>query len=56
MKIGPAAALRHAGNVPEVIFMRKTSIGGQAVIEGVMMRGRNNIAIAVRSKDGINMP
>ena len=35
--------------------MRKTSIGGQAVIEGVMMRGRNNIAIAVRNKDGINI-
>jgi Protein of unknown function (DUF1385). len=35
--------------------MRKTLIGGQAVIEGVMMRGRSNVAIAVRSKDGINL-
>ena len=35
--------------------MRKTSIGGQAVIEGVMMRGRKNVAIAVRNKDGINI-
>ncbi len=29
-----------------------TSIGGQAVIEGVMMRGPHNIAIAVRKPDG----
>ena len=26
--------------------------GGQAVIEGVMMRGRENVAIAVRRPDG----
>ncbi|MBL7208591.1 MAG: DUF1385 domain-containing protein, partial [Dehalococcoidia bacterium] len=26
--------------------------GGQAVIEGVMMRGRGNMAIAVRRPDG----
>lgn len=31
---------------------RKTSIGGQAVIEGVMMRGPEKVAIAVRKPDG----
>ncbi len=31
--------------------MHKTSIGGQAVIEGVMMRGPKEIAIAVRKPD-----
>lgn len=30
----------------------KTSIGGQAVIEGVMMRGKTSEAIAVRSESG----
>lgn len=30
---------------------RKTSIGGQAIIEGVMMRGPQDIAIAVRKPD-----
>ena len=30
----------------------KTSIGGQAVIEGVMMRGPKEYAVAVRKKDG----
>ena len=29
-----------------------TSIGGQAVIEGVMMRGPKEIATAVRKSDG----
>ena len=29
----------------------KTSIGGQAVMEGVMMRGPKEIAIAVRKPD-----
>ena len=29
-----------------------TSIGGQAVIEGVMMRGPKETAIAVRKPDG----
>ncbi len=32
--------------------IHKTSIGGQAVIEGVMMRGPRKIAIAVRKPDG----
>ena len=31
----------------------KTSIGGQAVLEGVMMRGKSGIATAVRDTDGI---
>ncbi|MFW5648653.1 MAG: DUF1385 domain-containing protein [Candidatus Alkaliphilus sp. MAG34] len=31
--------------------IKPTSIGGQAVIEGVMMKGPKNIAIAVRSPD-----
>ncbi|MBE5741800.1 MAG: peptide chain release factor N(5)-glutamine methyltransferase [Clostridiales bacterium] len=31
----------------------KTSIGGQAVLEGVMMRGKSGIATAVRDSDGI---
>lgn len=32
--------------------MRKTSIGGQALIEGLLMMGPENIAIAVRKPDG----
>lgn len=32
--------------------MKKTSIGGQAVIEGVMMKGPESIAIAIRRPDG----
>ncbi|MBR2385325.1 MAG: hypothetical protein IKA99_06950, partial [Clostridia bacterium] len=31
----------------------KTSIGGQAVLEGVMMRGKSGIATAVRDPDGV---
>lgn len=31
---------------------KKTSIGGQAVIEGVMMRGPEKVAIAIRKPDG----
>jgi len=31
---------------------KKTSVGGQAVIEGVMMRGTKSIATAVRKSDG----
>ena len=31
----------------------KTSIGGQAVMEGVMMRGRTSMATSVRDQDGI---
>ena len=32
--------------------MAKLSIGGQAVIEGVMMRGPKDVAVAVRKADG----
>ena len=32
--------------------MRRTNIGGQAVIEGVMMRGKKIYALAVRTPDG----
>lgn len=32
---------------------KKVSIGGQAVIEGVMMRGKSSMATAVRDEDGI---
>lgn len=32
---------------------KKTSIGGQAVLEGVMMRGKSGIATAVRDSEGI---
>lgn len=32
--------------------LRRTHIGGQALIEGVMMRGRYNWAVAVREPDG----
>ena len=30
----------------------KTSVGGQAILEGVMMRGPEKIAMAVRKPDG----
>lgn len=33
--------------------MRNTTVGGQAVIEGVMMRGHKGIATAVRNPEGI---
>lgn len=32
--------------------MRKCDVGGQAVIEGVMMRGTKGTAIAVRRENG----
>lgn len=32
--------------------MRKCDVGGQAVIEGVMMRGKKGVATAVRKEDG----
>ena len=31
---------------------KKTSIGGSALIEGIMMRGPSKMAIAVRKSDG----
>lgn len=36
----------------EKAILKKTSIGGQALIEGVMMRGGEKIAVAVRKPDG----
>ena len=33
--------------------IKKTSIGGQAVMEGVMMRGESSMATAVRDEDGV---
>lgn len=31
---------------------KKPNVGGQAVIEGVMMRGKTHVAVAVRQPDG----
>lgn len=36
----------------EQVCMKKTSIGGQALIEGVMMRGPQRTAMAVRHTSG----
>ena len=36
----------------EVIGLRKTNIGGEALIEGIMMKGPEAIAIAIRTSDG----
>lgn len=33
------------------IFMKRTSIGGQAILEGVMMRGKKMYAVAIRKPD-----
>jgi uncharacterized protein YqhQ len=46
--IAPAAA----PDAPDKAAIRPTHIGGQALIEGVMMRGRLNWAVAVRTADG----
>ena len=32
--------------------VRRTNIGGQAIIEGVMMRGKKMYSIAVRTPEG----
>ena len=32
--------------------MKYSGIGGQAVLEGIMMRGRDSYSIAVRKEDG----
>lgn len=40
------------GKNEQACNIHKTSIGGQAVIEGVMMRGPRDIAISVRKPDG----
>ena len=46
-----------SANKPRAVFdesgvVRQTHVGGQALIEGVMMRGRCNWALAVRRPDG----
>lgn len=41
-----------SNNKKNCSVLHKTSIGGQAVIEGVMMRGPKQIATAVRKPDG----
>ena len=40
-------------NKPAVQEQFKTSIGGQAIIEGILMRGPKKQSIVVRSKDGL---
>ena len=45
-------AMRNMEDNKKSCSMHKTSIGGQAVIEGVMMRGPKKIATAVRKPDG----
>ena len=35
-----------------VIKMKSSGIGGQAVLEGVMMRNKSKYAVAVRKPDG----
>lgn len=37
----------------EKLKKKKVSIGGQAVLEGVMMRGEKSVALAVRDEDGV---
>lgn len=37
----------------EKVKEKKVSIGGQAVLEGIMMRGKSSMATAVRDADGI---
>ena len=32
---------------------KKPNVGGQAVIEGVMMRGKDKIAVAVRDRKSV---
>lgn len=56
---GPEAEARVEAELSEAEIERRfavpvthTHIGGQALIEGVMMRGRTNWAVAVRTADG----
>lgn len=44
--------IKDAPSKDDSCVLKKTSIGGQAVIEGVMMRGPEKIAVAVRKPDG----
>lgn len=45
--------MAHKDNQPKEQF--KTMIGGQALIEGIMMRGPEKDAIVVRTKDGLKL-
>ena len=36
----------------KIACAKRTSIGGQALIEGIMMRGPKHTAMAVREPDG----
>ncbi|MBE6882989.1 MAG: DUF1385 domain-containing protein [Ruminococcaceae bacterium] len=47
-----AAAASACDQQERCAFAKKTSIGGQAVIEGVMMRGPKKTALSVRMQDG----
>lgn len=40
------------GFIPLMLSAKKSKVGGQAIIEGVMMRGKENISWAVRKPDG----
>ncbi len=40
------------GFLPLVLSAKKSKVGGQAIIEGVMMRGKQKISWAVRKPDG----
>ena len=52
--------LRSRDEVDDIIYTiwrikmtcKKPNVGGQAVIEGVMMRGADKVAVAVRKPDG----
>ena len=48
----PAKASKKKGNKSCPVPVKKTTIGGQALIEGVMMVGPNRTAMAVRKGDG----
>ena len=41
-----------SNNDKNVCTVKKTSIGGQALIEGIMMRGPKQTAMAVRNPEG----
>jgi uncharacterized protein YqhQ len=61
MSDGPAAGLEEQGAEPDTTRMpdgalvakRDAPVGGQAVLEGVMMRGVSVWAVAVRKPDGV---
>jgi uncharacterized protein YqhQ len=51
-RILPPEKERAGTSLPSVDRRGRTAYGGQAVIEGVMMRGRTTMAVAVRRPDG----